>query len=522
METGRLAALARPLAVTGVGLAAALGGGLLYVPGGVAQGSGPQAPAAYLLAGGGVACLAVAFAVAAAGPFGDRGPVYGAVARVWGSRPLGALAAWPALAGYVALLALLAEWLGRLAPLPAGTGAYVDGTLGAPTGLAAVLGVTSLSPLVADGLAVGVCALALGVHLLGVRRVALAVAVPAWGVVVVATALLGAAFVPGVGEFVAGNFDPLYPTSGLRRAPVRALVGGTGAALFAFVGVEAAAYAVADASEDGEVDAVGGAPVLAAAVACGVVSTTAFVALGIVDWTRLNLADIPAADAFAAYLPVEPVGLTVAVSVVAGAAALVAIGVPASRTLAGLAELFPPLSRGPGDPPLASLLVVYGAAAALAVADLVASALYVAAPGLALSYLAVAVTVAAMPSRRPDLWAACPVRPTGRAGRLALAGAVAVAASLLGVALARDPATVLGLSLHRVSLSVFDFELVSDPLGGHVPALVAWQLLGVGLYVVLRDYRESTGVRLPPLGDSDGPEPTDPAGGDDAERVAEP
>ncbi|MFC7136923.1 hypothetical protein ACFQRB_11440 [Halobaculum litoreum] len=49
-----------------------------------------------------------------------------------------------------------------------------------------------------------------------------------------------------------------------------------------------------------------------------------------------------------------------------------------------------------------------------------------------------------------------------------------MAASLLGVALASDPATVLALTLHRVSLAVFEFELVSDPLGGHVPALVVW------------------------------------------------
>lgn len=510
MDWGRLGEVAaRTARPAGVGLAATLGGGLLYVPSGVAQGAGPQAPLAYLLAGGGVACLAVAFAVVAGGPFAERGPVYGPVARVWGSRRLGALAAWGALAGYVALLALLAEWLGRVAPLPAGTDAYVSGTLGAPTGLAALSGVGVPAPAVGDALAAVVCLLALGVHLAGTRRAALAAAVPTWGVVIGVGALLAAAFLPGVGEFVPANFDPLYPTFGLRRAPVASLVGGVGTALFAFLGVEAAAYAVvgdrvgkgASQDEDAPGDAAA-APVVAAAVAGALVTLTALVALGVIDWTRLTLADIPAADAVAAYLPVDPVALTVVVATATGLAALVALGVPAARTLAGLAELYPPLERGPTDPPVVALVVVYGAAAAVAVADLVAPALYVAVPGLALSYLAVAVTAAAMPVRRPDLWDECGSRPTGTAGRVALAGAVAVAAALLGVTLASDPATTLGLTLHRSALSVFEFELVSDPLGGVVPAIVAWELIGLGLVLVVRDYRESAGIELPALGGS--------------------
>ncbi|WP_348610148.1 hypothetical protein [Halobaculum rarum] len=518
MDRGRLGAVAaRTAPPAGVGLAATLGGGLLYLPGGVAQGAGPQAPLAYLLAGGGAVCLAVAFAVVAAGPFAERGPVYGAVSHVWGSRRLGALAAWSALAGYVALLALLAEWLGRLAPLPATTGAYVSGSLGAPTGLAALSGVGLPAPLVGDALAVTVCLFALGVHLAGTRRAAVAAAVPAWGVVIGVGVLLLAAFLPGVGEFVPANFDPLYPTSGLQRAPLRSLLGGVGVALFAFVGVEAAAYAAAvdradeGAGEDGDVrDSVAAsAPVVAAAVAGALVTLTALVALGIIDWTRLTLADIPAADAIAAYLPVDPVALTVVVSTAAGLAALVALGVPAARALVGLAELYPPLERGPAEPPVVALVVVYGAAAALAVADLVAPALYVAVPGLALSYLAVATTAAAMPVRRPDLWAECGVRPTGAVGRVALAGGVAVAAALLGVTLASDPATTLGLTLHRVALAVFEFELVSDPLGGVVPAIVAWELIGLGLLLVVRDYRESVGIELPAL---DGPGENDRGG----------
>ncbi|WP_435063742.1 hypothetical protein [Halobaculum sp. EA56] len=523
MDTGRVLGAVRGTArPAGVGLAATLGGGLLYVPSGVAQGAGPQAPLSYLLAGGGAVCLAVAFAVVAAGPFGERGPVYGAVARVWGSRRLGALAAWGALAGYVALLALLAEWLGRLAPLPERTSAYVTGTLGAPTGLAALLGTGPAPPLVGDALAVGCCLLALAVHLAGTRRAALAAALPAWGVVLGVGALLSAAFVPGVGEFVAGNFDPLYPTSGLRRAPVRSLIRGVGVGLFAFVGVEAAAYAVAaersagSGESDGE-DA-GSAPVVAAGVAAALVTLTALVALGVVNWVRLNLADVPAADAIGAYLPADPTALTVVVSAVAGLAALVALGVPAARTLAGFAELYPPLARGPRDPPAIALVAVYGVAAGLAVADLVAPALFVAVPGLAVSYLAVAATAAAMPSRRPDLWAECGVRPAGLPGRLAFAGALAVAGTLLGVTLASDPATTLGLTLHRVALAVFEFELVSDPLGGVVPAVVAWELLGLGLLVVLRDYREAAGATLPPL---DGrPTDEDRSGSGDPDDVA--
>ncbi|PSQ04337.1 hypothetical protein BRC97_11505 [Halobacteriales archaeon QS_6_71_20] len=537
MNTGRLAgAAADAVRPAGVGLAAALGGGLLYVPDGVAQGAGPQAPLSYLLAGVGAACLAAAFAVVASGPFDERGPVYGPTARVWGSRTLGALAAWAALAGYVALLGLLAEWLGRLAPLPTTARAYVEGTAGGPSGPAALLGVAPPGDVAADALAVAVCVLALGAHLLGRRRATLAAAVPAWGVVVGVGALLSAAFVPGVGEFVAGNFDPLYPTSGLRAAPVRSLAGGVAAALFAFVGVEAAAYAAAGADDgdaadesgatterDGAADsgtttAVGAprpgdaAPVVAAAVIAAVVTLAALVGLGVVDWVRLNLADVPAADAVGAYLPVDPVAVTVVVSVVAGPVALVALGVPAAGTLVGLTELCPPLARGPDEPPVVPLVVVYGAAAGLAVGDLAARALYVAVPGLALSYLAVAASVAAMPSRRPDLWSACRWRPTGLLLAPTLGGAVAAAATLSGLALTSDPATTLGLTLHRVALAVFEFELVSDPLGGVVPAILAWELVGVGLLVVLRDYHETTGVKLAPL---DGP-PADPsAEGDD-------
>ena len=516
MDTGRLlaraAGAARP---AGVGLAAALGGGLLYVPDGVAQGAGPQAPLSYLLAGVGAVCLAVPFAVVASGPFDERGPVYGPVARVWGSRSLGGLAAWAALAGYVGLLGLLAEWLGRLAPLPASTRAYVEGAAGGPSGPAALLGVAPPGDAAADALAVAVCVLALGVHLLGRRRATVAAAVPAWGVVVGVGALLLAAFLPGVGEFVPGNFDPLYPTSGLRTAPVRSLAGGGAAALFAFVGVEVAAYAVPkpdapatrESAPEGD-DASGTAaeprpadvaPVVAAAVAAALVTLTALVGLGVIDWTRLTLADVPAADAVGAYLPVDPVALAVVVSVVAGVGAVVALGAAAADTLVGLAELCPPLACGPDGPAVLPLAVVYGAAAVLAVADLVAPALYAAVPGLVASYLAVAGTVAAMPSRRPDLRAACRLPPTGRFVAPALAVAVVVAATLSGLALTSDPATALGLTLHRVALAVFEFELVSDPLGGVVPALLAWELVGVALLVVLRDYRAAAGVELAPL-----------------------
>ena len=41
--------------------------------------------------------------------------------------------------------------------------------------------------------------------------------------------------------------------------------------------------------------------------------------------------------------------------------------------------------------------------------------------------------------------------------------------------------------------------LVRDPLTSTVPALVAWETLGVLVYIAARDYREERGVELEPL-----------------------
>ncbi|QLG26754.1 hypothetical protein HUG10_03980 [Halorarum halophilum] len=499
----------RTLRVAGVGVAGALGGGLLFVPERVAPTAGPVAPAAFLLAGGAFACVAAAFAVLRSGPFGTgRGLVYRAVSRTWGSRAAGVVAAWPAVAAYVALLALLANWFGHLGTLPPDAAAWISGV--GPTGpvSAVEIVVGPLPDLPAGPIGAAACALALGVHLLGPRRAVTAVAVPVWTLLVALVAALLLAFVPGVGEFVPGNYDPPFPTDDLRRAPFTRFARGLGTALFAFLGVEAAASVdVGGWSRSNDGRSTGGpdasAGVLLAVLAVGLVTALAtFVSLGVVNWIRLTLADVPTADALAAYLPVDPALLTAAGSLLLGWTALVALGFPASRTLAGFSELA-------GDdtsvePVTAGLVVCYGAAAAICLLGAVAPALYIAVPGLAISYLAVVLTAGALPWRRPDLWAECGLRP-GRRLRVALAGGgVPVAVSVLGVALVRDPSVVLSWTLHRVALTVLGFDLVRDPLESAVPAVLAWELVGLGLLFVLRDYREARGVRLPPLSGSGG------------------
>lgn len=487
------------LRVAGVGVAGALGGGLLFVPERVAPMAGPVAPAAFLLAGDAFACVAAAFAVLRSGPFGTgTGLVYRAVSRTWGSRAAGVGAAWPAVGAYVALLALLANWFGHLGTLPPDAAAWISGVGDAGSVSAVEVLVGPLPDLPAGPLGAAACALALGVHLLGPRRAATAVAVPVWTLTAALAAALALAFVPGVGEFVPGNYDPPFPTDDLRRAPFARFAGGVGIALFAFLGVEAAASVDVGGgprSRDGE-DATAGALLAVSAVAL-VTTLAAFVSLGVVNWIRLTLADVPTADAIAAYLPVDPAPVTAAVCLLLAWTALVALGFPASRTLAGFAELVG--DETPVEPVTAGLIACYGAAAAVCLLGVVAPASYLAVPGLAISYLAVVGTAAALPRRRPDLWARCAARP-GRRLRVALgAGGVAAAVSLLGIALVRDPSVVLSWTLHRVALPVLGFDLVRDPLASTVPAVLAWELVGLGLLFVLRDYRDARGVRLPPL-----------------------
>ncbi|QLG62582.1 hypothetical protein [Halorarum salinum] len=495
------------LRLAAVGAAACLGGGLVYVPERVAPVAGPLAPVAFLIAGLGVACVAAAFAVLVSGPFGGgTGLAYRAVSRTWGSRTAAVLATWPAAGAYVALAALLANWLGHPGTLPpdraswlsAGGDASAVSVVGVPFGPVPHLPVGPLAALA--------CAAAFAVHLLGPRRAATAIAVPVWATLAALAAAFALALVPGVGEFVAGNYDPLFPTEELRAAPVSRFVDGAVVALFAFVGVEAAASASA-----GESDAAPAGTVLGALAVVAATTAAAFASLGVVDWIRLTHADVPAADAMAAYLPLDPGVVTAAVSLLFGWTALVALGFPASRTLAGYAELLwagdaggrgeeTGARNGPVSAETAALALCYGAAAVVCLAGVVAPALYLAVPGLAASYLAVVATVLALPSRRPDLWAACTLRP-GPVRRWSLGlGGVLAAGSLLVVALTSDPSTVLARSLHRVAVPVLGFDLVRDPAASALPALLGWELLGLGLLVVLREYRESRGVRLPSLG----------------------
>lgn len=485
--------------VAAVGAAAPLGGGLVYLPERVAPVTGPLAPVAFLLAGLGAACVAAAFAILASGPF-RTGPglLYRAVSRTWRSRTAAVLATWPAAGAYVALVALLANWFGHLGTLPPDTDVWLSagGDTAPVSAVEALFGPVPDFP--ARPLAALACAAAFGVHLLGPRRAVTAVAVPVWGAVAALAVGFLLALVPGVGEFVTGNYDPLFPTEGLRSSPVSRFIDGVAVALVAFVGVEATAYA-GTTEEGGTVSA---ATVLGALVLAAVTTAAAFVSLGVVNWIRLTLADVPTADAMAAYLPLDPGAVAAAVSLLFGWTALVALGFPASRTLAGFVELVGE-PEGPLAPETAALALCYGTAAVVCLLGGVSRALYLTVPGLAVSYLAAVVTAVALPRRRPDLWAAGSVRPgPGPRGTLAIGG-VLTAGSLLVVALTKDPSTVLSWSLHRVAVPVLGFDLVRDPLASALPALLAWELLGLGLLVVLRDYREAHGIRLPSLPDAD-------------------
>ncbi|WP_313695664.1 hypothetical protein [Halorarum halobium] len=482
--------------VAGVGLAGALGGGLLFVPERVGPVVGPPTPLTFLVAGGAIACVSAAFAVLASGPFGaGTGLVYRAVSRTWGSRTVGVAAAWPSVAAYVALLALVANWLGHLGVLPAGTRTLGTGFGGTDAGSAVELLVGPLPSLPPGPLAALACLLALGVHLLGARRAMLAVAVPVWALLGGATLALALAFVPGVGEFVPANYDPLFPTSDLRARALPRFIEGVGIALFAFVGVDAAA-SVGDGGTDERPVGI----LLATATLTFLTALATFVSLGVVNWIRLTQAGVPTADAVAAYLPLDPGPVTALVGLVFAWTALVALGFPASRTLAGFAELVGP--DPPVDPVTAGLVLAYGGAAAICLFGVLAPAVYLAVPGLAVAYLAVVVTAAALSHRSPDRWAECSIRPGPRLRAALAVGGGLAALSILAVPAIRDPATVLSWTLHRVELVVLGFDLVRDPLASAVPALLAWELLGVGVLFVLRDYRDANGITLPPLSGS--------------------
>lgn len=497
-----MARLGRVPRVAAVGVAAALGGGVLFLPGSVSTTSGPVAPLVFVAAGVVAGVVAVPFAVFASSPLvGRDGGVYAFVSRTWGTPVAGLLAGWPVVGAYVALLALVGAWLGRLGPLPPGGAAYASGDPVARSPVAVALGVDAVPDVAAAVLSVVVLAVAAGVHLRDDGSAMRVVSVLAWGVVASLSALLLAAFVPGVGEFVPTNYADIYPTETLRENPVGSFFAGVVTAAFVFVGVDATVTVGADESVADPDRTLPRALGLATATLGALSALASLVALGVVPWVRLNLADVPTADAIAAYLPVPPGPLTVVVSLVAGVGALFALGFPAARTLAGIAEV---TGRDAAERRRRAVIAVYGTAAFVVAVDALAVAVGAAVAGIAVGALGVAVSAAALPWVRPSLAERCRL-PAGPLAVVSVVAAV-VAVGMLSVTLARDPATVMGYTLRRVSLSVFEFELVRDPVRSVVPVLVAWESVGLVGYLVARDYARTSGTlggdRKPDTGES--------------------
>ncbi|WP_318569487.1 APC family permease [Salinigranum marinum] len=447
---------------------ALLGVGALYVPDRVENLAGPATPLAFLLAAAGGLALSVGYAVFLSGPLGDSGGGgYLHLSRTWRSRALGFLAIWPKPAAYAALVALLAEYLAGFVPLPAPDGVVALALLG--------------------GLLV--------VHLVG------PVAVGRLGLVLSAgfTLFLVVLVAAGLTAVVLGNFFPLLPTPTLRERPVLSVGRATLVALFGFVGFEAIA---ALAGEVRSPRTTLPRALVSGVAAAGLLATAmAFVTLGVIPWPRLVFAQAPFVDAAASGLGVAT-ALLLPPGIVAGTlAALVTLSWPATRALAGLGEVIPPLAHTNrfGAPDLACV-VVFGLAAGLVAADAAFVALYLAVPGLLALYVAHGLTTAALPVVNPELYAASEFRPPPRL--LALTGltGAGLAGLLLWQSLTLDPAVVLGYT--RVGPTVAGpaaDPLVVDPLRSVVPALVGWETVGVLVYVAARDYREEVGVELEPL-----------------------
>ncbi|MFC6988931.1 hypothetical protein ACFQJD_09795 [Haloplanus sp. GCM10025708] len=169
--------------------------------------------------------------------------------------------------------------------------------------------------------------------------------------------------------------------------------------------------------------------------------------------------------------------------------------------LAGLDELLPSLARRNrfGAPDL-SLGLVGVAAGGVVLADGLAYALYLSVAGLAVQYVGVAATAAALPVVRPALYERCRVRP--RPAVLALVGVVGVvvAGALLRQTLTVDPGFVLRWTRWSPALSSAPIDrLPSDPARSVLPALLVWETLGVAAFAVAADYREAAGVDLPAI-----------------------
>ncbi|WP_251342671.1 APC family permease [Haloplanus halophilus] len=463
----------RPLAprhAVAVALGLPLGAGVFLLPSGVENLGGPATPVAYLVGTLAVGSVAVAYAVFLSSPLVERdAPLYTAVSRTWGSRPVGFLAAWPTVGAYVAVLAALAASLGAAAatvlPLPP--------TPAALAALAALVAVHALGPAAAG-------------------RAQLWVTVPL-------LALLGGMLLVGATAVVPDNFSPLLPTPPLRERPLVALGGATVAALFGFAGFDAGA-AVSSAVDDPR-RTVPRALLVAVLLAGAVATLAAVVTLGVIPWSRLVFVSAPFAEAAASALGVAPRTLLVPGTALAGVGAALATAWLPARTLRGVAEVVPGLDRetrrGVPDPALAVTGLLAGAVVAL---DLVGYASYLALAGIFVGYAAIAASVGALPLIRPELHRRCRLRlPAPALVAVSLAG-LATAGVVLARVATLDPASTLGFSRWGPALAgVDDAVLVRDPLSTVVPALLLWELLGVAVVAVAADYRADRGVDRPPL-----------------------
>ena len=450
-----------------VSLGLPLGAGVFSVPRGVENLGGPATPAAYLVATLAVCTVGASHAVFLSSPLAERrGLAYLAVSRTWGSRPLGVLAAWPAVGAYAAVLAALVATLGR-----------------------------TLAPAAPTAAALAVLALVAAVHALGPTA---AGRLQCWVIGALLALLAGMAAV-GLTAVAPGNFSPLFPTPTLRETPVRSLGAAAAVALVGFAGFEAGAAPSASIRSPRETVP---RAVLAGALLAGAVATVAaFVSLGVIPWARLVFATAPFAEAAASGLGVAPALLLTPGTALATVGAALATACLPTATLRGLDEVVPGVGRStrPGIPDPA-LALTGTLAAGVVVLDAVGPALYLALVGIFVPYVAVALSAAALPLVRPALYRRCRLRPPPAAlAAVSLLGAAA-AAAVVGRAVVLDPATTLGVARWAPALStVPDAVLVRDPLVTVVPAVLLWELAGVVVLAVAADYRADRGVDRPPL-----------------------
>lgn len=464
----------RPLGVrhvVAVSLGLPLAAGVVALPHGVENLGGPATPVAYVAGTLATCTIAVAYAVYLSSPLAERdGLVYAAVSRTWGSRRLGFLVAWPAVGAYVAVLAALVASLGE--------------------------SLSTLLPLSPTPAALAVLTTLVAVHALGpaaAGRLQLAVVGPL-------VALLLGMTLAGLLAVVPGNFSPLLPTPPLRERPLFSLGAATAATLFGFVGFDAGA-AVSTATRDPRRTVP--RAVLVAVLSAGAIATAAaFVALGVIPWTRLVFAAAPFAAAAASGLGVETAVLLGPGTLLAtAAAALATVWLPA-RTVSGFAEVVPGADRStrPGlpDPALALTGLLAGAVVVL---DAVGTALYLSIAGIFVGYGGVAASAAVLPFVRPGLYRRCRFRVPAPALAVVGVAGVVTAAVVVARTLVLDPAASLGLTRLAPALAAVDEAvLVRDPLSTVLPALLLWELLGVAVLAVAADYRADRGAERPPLG----------------------